>query len=922
WAVHEIRRNDVFLDDLPLGNGSDASTDGIPADYLRNYFDYVTTSGMNVQEALRQEIESSVTSLIDNGFGTTSGINTQYVNQIEINDQNVECTSDADFDSADELAGLPNDAYNPPICLRTTLGISVDPASIGMTVSGLDVERTYQGLLTMGGTVTTEMNLTALPGHFASFEFIPPSYGTLLEVDSGGETIQAVQGGYTYDYGRWNIDHLSTTSEEWQNQSASITIARRTTTTKAVEIDLGNDRGVSMDVLVDASNEHATNVEISMGLHHIGSDTLSDWGWDFVDERVTVPWVTSDGMRLAHHTGLADLSDFADRVPVDELNDLVNTYSPTPISFTPFEYAPADQLGGLDFIHSSNTCNEISPSFWCVQGPNAMNGTFPLYLSSESNTFDLDVVEMINSFAEDFDVDLHGFNPNVLTDEDFAALMNAGRFSGNLPTGKLTNWISEDLPPADITVTILLPSWIRSTEGVPESLTFEYTIGSEESHEIALTGNNPYNWEHAICQTSNQCGEDSLDFVCGANRRTCMAVNIDLNIEALDIHEWSKTIEMVTDAEIEILLYRIGVPDSVSEKQDNVVIEAIPSDLIRRGIQIGDSVAGGLLGPYDDELTVPIGDDDVPLSISADGINLFADDVAQIYERELNEVMRDAESEIQQEDSPVLMSASQIYVGASVSNLDLGPGSTLRDDRPIRIVLEIDIGSLKAEWVGGSMGITGAISSLTQTMLSVTNIQHQSATGDISGFEITEGNEIEEQIYPIAEDFEGELVTPAVTFSITFPRGLGFSFFDSSLSREELSESDGRQTLTYHFPVCTSNEIENCDAQSDSVRFGFVIGWEYIFWQLSGYIFGLLGLIILLFYIRRRRKAQKKKGTLQKENDRVANLRIKQAEITGNELYSNDGLPDMDASLQGLDSKGNIPSEGWDEGYEDLLKWD
>ena len=29
WAIHEVRRGDVLLDDLPLGNGSDATMDGI-----------------------------------------------------------------------------------------------------------------------------------------------------------------------------------------------------------------------------------------------------------------------------------------------------------------------------------------------------------------------------------------------------------------------------------------------------------------------------------------------------------------------------------------------------------------------------------------------------------------------------------------------------------------------------------------------------------------------------------------------------------------------------------------------------------------------------------------------------------------------------------------------------------------------------
>ena len=206
WAIHEVRRDDVLLGDLPLGNGSDASTDGIPADYLRNYIDYVTLSGSTVREMLRSSVSSTVSSVIG-GFGTPSGVQTSYVNQITYEDQTIQCTDNPDVDSADEVAGLPNDAYNPPLCLRTTLSISVDPAELGMTAIGLDVERTYQGLLTMGGTVRTNINLTALPGHVASYEFVPPSYGTVLDLSGGGDLVPATWGGYDYTYGRWNIDH-------------------------------------------------------------------------------------------------------------------------------------------------------------------------------------------------------------------------------------------------------------------------------------------------------------------------------------------------------------------------------------------------------------------------------------------------------------------------------------------------------------------------------------------------------------------------------------------------------------------------------------------------------------------------------------------------------------------------------------------
>ena len=264
---------------------------------------------------LRSSVSSTVSSVIG-GFGTPSGVQTSYVNQITFEDQTIQCTDNPDFDSADEVAGLPNDAYNPPLCLRTTLDISIDPAELGMTAGGLDVERTYQGLLTMGSTVRTNINLTALPGHVASYEFVPPSYGTIINVTEGGDLIPANWGGFDYTYGRWNIDHKDATDDEWLNQTASITMARRPTTTSPVELDMGNDRGLRVDILVDASDERATSIEVRLGIHHVGMDTLSNWDWDFADDRISVPWVTADGLRMAHHTGLANLSDFADKVPV------------------------------------------------------------------------------------------------------------------------------------------------------------------------------------------------------------------------------------------------------------------------------------------------------------------------------------------------------------------------------------------------------------------------------------------------------------------------------------------------------------------------------------------------------------------------------------------------------------------------------
>ena len=108
WAIHEIRRDDIMLEDLPLGNGSNASMDGIPADYIRNYLDYVTLSGSTVRDMLLNSVTSTVTGLINNGFGTATGVQTSYVNQITYEDQSIQCTDDRDQDSACLLYTSPS----------------------------------------------------------------------------------------------------------------------------------------------------------------------------------------------------------------------------------------------------------------------------------------------------------------------------------------------------------------------------------------------------------------------------------------------------------------------------------------------------------------------------------------------------------------------------------------------------------------------------------------------------------------------------------------------------------------------------------------------------------------------------------------------------------------------------------------------
>mgnify|MGYP003320843219 CR=1 FL=1 len=60
---------------------------------------------------------------------------------------------------------------------------------------------------------------------------------------------------------------------------------------------------------------------------------------------------------------------------------------------------------------------------------------------------------------------------------------------------------------------------------------------------------------------------------------------------------------MDAEGEMEFLLYRVCVPDSVLEDVPNLDIEAVPSDLIRRFVHLGNQMDGGLLAPLEDSLT-------------------------------------------------------------------------------------------------------------------------------------------------------------------------------------------------------------------------------------------------------------------------------------------------------------------------------
>ena len=191
WALREFDRESLGLVGMDLAlmaDGLDAN-DGLPADLIRDQFETNIAPGVKVRDKLITEIDKSIKDSVESGFGEANP-STGYVNTFTNSaGSTIGCSIDPLSDAFDEGAST-NNVFEPPICLRSVMDISIDPDSFNLeSNSDLDLERAYQGLLLMGAEVTTMFDLVGLPGHKSSYSFNPPEYATIKSVDSNQKKI-------------------------------------------------------------------------------------------------------------------------------------------------------------------------------------------------------------------------------------------------------------------------------------------------------------------------------------------------------------------------------------------------------------------------------------------------------------------------------------------------------------------------------------------------------------------------------------------------------------------------------------------------------------------------------------------------------------------------------------------------------------
>ena len=881
WAIREFDRSKVGLDDpliqTALANDGLDVNDGIPADMIRSYFAYDDGSG-TVGDRMLGEVQSTIQDLLSSGFGTVNGINTQYDTSYTEGSTTIPCTTDASIDSIYGGEGASqNNVFDPPLCFSTIADISLSTSTFNLlNNSDLDLERAYQGLLIMGSELTTQFDVFAEPGHASTFSINPPDYATIIGVDSNG-SVAARPGPPAYYAGEWTVDNLDAgVGDSRIDQTVSLTMAyRNSSTTQVVELD-PNDEAISLYLKVDLFNEQAVQIDFIAGLKYLDQNTMTDWGISLVElsELATIPQITSDGIRLAYENGIAPLDDFTDQFPVDSIGDAFSDSIPGNQNIemgqlTWVSDSVADGIqgaaGGLNYTHSTGCSETVTPPAtlsYCIQGPSAMGYNHPIYLRSTSNTFNLGLLDIIqdNIPETQFSTQI-----NSITEEDLRRVMDAGlSLETVLNTDFLESMIPSDLPPTEITLELILPSWIETIDG-EDRIILQHSLEGDNRNEISIAGPSPYTYNHPI---SNAAG----DVICVQTQKTCVSTSLDIDFDTFDVNEWTKSVSVEFGLEASAVVHRVALPQGYYDVNDDTTIrmDVIPSDLVR--------LMGDIMGRTDDPKVIrqcldpdsSEADCDpdrlIEFNLTSEGLMDLGTDVGvkltneiQILSKELTEF----------EDSPF----NEVDIGdfeIKTSLAGLGePGPIVGDEIPLSVSIKIpkvrytlaisspwgdlfsgDLDlltfslltedSIRSPFLSPMVSMIDSISTMfSNSIVSTDGITFPPEDGEALTFSTGSWDTT------MHEETELDLSGPV---SFTLPKGIKAIEATSTQGNMVLSTEDGRQVITYTIPP---------DGLDDEVTIRLQVTWMYLlgqFWAYPAVVF-----ILLILLIRRRRKKKRKK---------------------------------------------------------------
>ena len=511
WAVREFERDSLGFgsgttvgDTLEDTDGLDAN-DGAPADLIRHYFNQETagSGSPTVGQSLQNEVHAAIQDALESGFGTVTSLSTEYVNAFTTGGQTTTCSSDDSSDSQAEGAA-ENNVFEPPLCFQATASVDLLASNFNLVGSeNLDLERTYRGLLTMGAEVNTSFDLTAKPGHKADFVINPSSYSTVLDTDDNG-TLVARAGPPNYMAAEWSMDHTQADTDDDFVRKVDLRMGHRNSSASpTVYIEEGS-KAIDLNLVIDLSDEYAATIDFAAGLYYLDTETLNSWGINMfeVSSSASIPVITSDGIRLAYHNDIVDLTQFTDQFPVgDIVEGLGNTIAGVgDITMSDLQWVSTtdgtgifDSAGGLNYSHSTGCTEPVAAGqvlHYCLEGPNAMDETYPIYLQTTSQPFSMRFIDIIIAQIDDSNSSVVDFLENVQA-SDLERLMNAGFSIEALIGGEFLNAVDlSGLPPADLTVDIILPDWVTTVDGT-STITLTKSLEASSSLDLSLTGLDP-----------------------------------------------------------------------------------------------------------------------------------------------------------------------------------------------------------------------------------------------------------------------------------------------------------------------------------------------------------------------------------------------------------------------------------------------
>ena len=898
WAIREWDKSgmDLFTSNsmiAALSSDNINANDGLPADVLRSAFDENTdpndVTSPTIQESLLGEIDGSISAFLANWGGSTSPVTTWEDRVFLPDDSGVVSAVDCTIDPASDSDG---NAFEPPICISTNVNISLPISSTyGLNgVSESNLNTALEGLLVMGSEITTKFDVRVEPGHKGTYSIQPPSYATVTDATGWGVNQEVSEAGGAYSSGLWIVDNRDDPnglSPSSQPADLDMTIGMRDKSTTSIVQVSPDDRSLDLRVSIDLSDESNAFVEVIAGIYQIQSSSLSSWGVpDLMPrDKATIPVITSDGIRMAYHTGLLDLDDLSKNIPISGIGQaLTDSGGGSSVKMGDFQWihvssAPLDQ-GGLNYTHSSTQCERGVN--YCMEGSVAMDDTYPVYMRSVSHTFPFSLADLLGGNLGD-----SGFL-NSVSGDDLSKLLNSGlEFSTVLSDETMEDFVGSLLPngiSADLTMEIVLPTWASTPQG-GDSIVLNYRASGEHSGVIDLTGSDSFFWNHAICRDTvpSACFDGGGDTVCPSTSKSCAYMDVDMDLGEVSFASLplTKGVTVEFALSVDMVIHRIAVPDelfdSLNTDSTSMSLDVLPSDLLRALLDIGSRG-----DPLEVEFSLcdngkSYCEQSMPISSSqTTGLPWYVNEL----EKDIKSLIEDTARELTEED------------GNGVGDIDMSgftidiefPHEMITDNDDVigderGIILSIDIpkvsmtagitnswaeliGILRGNGESPEFGLATedvSMNTLTAPFITPMVAAMDSLTGALSSSMVApspEGVRVNgasadlptSKLANIGDDSLG--LSFAGTYTITMPLGMELENLTSEEGRiTSVINNDSKRQVIYY----TINQ----GMGDDSVGFTLLLTPFWVIKQVQYYIIGLLA--FMLWRVRRRMTRRKRK---------------------------------------------------------------